>query len=457
MHPAEEDTGSSPTNGCKLRTTSKNCCGQPLTRLPKTKQDLVALQLIVVLIILSFYFLILIPFIRAGDPAATDFFKFYQSARFYLQGKGIYTPISFEPSAELLETLTDQGKESIRTLHPNLNSPLHTLTILPLAFLPYKAAFFIWSVCSLGAGLAAVSLIVTNGGICTESRLAALFGLWIVLLAYFPSIVNILLGQYGFIVLLCAVLVWTHARKGKAVRAGITLGLAICLKSFFGMFLVFFLVRRQWRLLATAVASYIVANLIGLLLFGIGNYHQYIAQHALVPLYVNASWNASIMGFFARIFGGAQNTPLISAPSIGYAISCGLSLVVIMILTWVSWPRQEVASADRFDLGFAATTIAMLLISPYAWIYYFPCLIIPLFVSWRMVAAHNSNRAFRIGMAALWILSSWPTVLIRPESAQLNDPKIWFISAGSHFYALIGFFILIAMRTGIAKRGQPAT
>jgi hypothetical protein len=252
--------------------------------------------------------------------------------------------------------------------------------------------------------------------------------------------------------MLCAVLLWLDARNGRSLRAGIVLGLASSVKIFFGLFFIFFAARREWRLMATAVLTFVAVNLIGLSIFGFQNYYQYLAQHSAVSLYVNASWNASLMAFFTRLFGGAQNIPILSVPMLAYSLIYGISGLLIGMIVWISAPRKaDAAPVSRFDLGFSLSLIAMLLISPYGWIYYFPCLIIPLTISWRLTSHLNNRRSYRAILLVIWALSSWPTRLISSESAKLNDPLIWFTSAGFYHYALIAFsamLMLLAVRTG---------
>lgn len=429
-------------NPPKRNSISGNRRQQFLKGLFKTKQDIIAVQLVVLSFILTFYSLILIPRFRTADPASSDFFKFYQSARFYLDGKAIYTPIPYTPSDKLLESLTDQGRKSIRTLHPNLNSPLHTLVTVPFAFLPFRTAIWLWSLFSLAAGLMAAYLLVKYIG-CKESGVEMLLGMWIVLLGYFPSLVNMALGQFGFIVMLCSVLLWVYARKERMLSAGIVLGLSICLKSFFGLFLIFFAVQRRWRTVTIAIVTYVVANIFGLMIFGVDNYHQYIANHALAPFYINASWNASITAFYGRIFQGSYHIPLISAPILGYSIIYGLLLVITTVLVWTAWPHQDKVPMFRFDIGFSLCVVAMLLISPYAWIYYFPCLMVPFVVCWRTASWLPARKICQAVIIGIWILSTWPTGLISSESAKWSNPIIWLTLAGCYYYAIQGLFIFL--------------
>jgi hypothetical protein len=193
--------------------------------------DRIALLSLICCLLLGSYALIASR--HLADPATTDFYKFYKSARFLAEGKSIYTPVQSTLPSALREDAAGQRDGATVLLHPNMNSPLHTLTVLPFSLLPVGPAYWAWTIFSVSAGIVAIFLIVGHL-IPEQSRLASFLGLFAVFMAYFPSLVNVVLGQYGFIVMLCAVLLWLDARNGRSLRAGIVLGLASSVKIFFG-------------------------------------------------------------------------------------------------------------------------------------------------------------------------------------------------------------------------------
>jgi hypothetical protein len=97
------------------------------------------------------------------------------------------------------------------------------------------------------------------------------------------------------------------------------------------------------------------------------------------------------------------------------------------------------SAADHFDLVFSLALVEMLLISPYGWLYYFPLLILPLIVAWRFVKNYNINKIVLILIMFVWGLTTIPTPLIWAEDVRMNQPFLWFTSAGLYFYALLAF------------------
>ena len=383
-------------------------------------------------LLVAFYFITINTF--AKYPQSTDFYKIYSSAKFFWEKKDIYTFIPFE-KRPLADT---QAPSEIKTLHPNLNSPFHTLFMSLFGLLSFNQAILIWSTFSLGCGLGAVALIsYYMSGI--GFNMPLVLGLWVLLFFYFPSWVNFRLGQFGFLLLLLVTGVWATSKRGAENKAGIILGLAIALKLFLGIFLIFFAVNRRWRLLCWAIATFLFCNLLSLLIFGIPTYLKFLSLLQEMPWYAG-SWNSSFTGFFTRIFGGSKNHALFDLPWLSHLLSSALALLLLSSLIWSAWPRATGSPADRFDASFSLASIAMLLISPYGWIYYFPILFIPVIVMWHISERLGTRLWYKILLAAAWVLSSIPTSLVAAEDIAKDQAHLWFFTSGGfYFYSLLIF------------------
>lgn len=378
---------------------------------------------------------------RAKTPELTDFYRFYKSAESYLEGTDIYALLPYTPTPEYSRLLTDEGRASLTRMHPNLNSPLHVLSIVPFALLPFEWAYRGWSILALVIILAVSCQIPLPP---YPQNLARYYriGIFILLLGYFPTIANMLLGQYGLVLLGLMILLWRTSRKGDMRLAGLILGIAMSVKIFTGLFLLFYAFRRQWRAVIWGSSVYIALNIFGVFLFGWSTYKQHIALISEGKRYINASWNASLPAFFSRIFGGAENIPLWDCPQLAAILSGACILFLIIMLRWFSQRIGAREKVDNHDLGFSYTMIAMLLISPFAWIYYFPMLLIPLVVAWRLSLKLPSRKTLGASIVAIWIASTFPTLLISSEEIALNQPIVWFANAGVYCYALIAFAAL---------------
>lgn len=395
---------------------------------------------------LFFYYQTIVTF--SAFPKNGDLVKFYMSTKYFWEGKDIYTPIPTNmPETlvdEIVKKFTDDkvktSKPVRENLHPNLNPPFQTLLFAPLGIMNYKNAFIFYSWLSIVCGLIAIIMITNEINTMKNDITTALLSFMIILLYYFPTWANIVYGQFSLILLLLITSAWIAARNDRNAVCGIILGLAMSLKLFVGLFLLFLLARRRWRLLFWFISTFLLFSLLPLWIMGIEVYKNYFAVLSEITWYA-ASWNASFLGFFTRIFGGSENVPLVNLPKLAVALTRMCSLIFALWLVWLAWPRPRESSRDHFDLGFSLTITGMLLISPLGWMYYFPVLIIPATVAWRLSGRLDCRMRRRAMIILAWLLSTVPHFLIPSED--VNTPQIWFIWAGVYFYSLLLFSFLL--------------
>ncbi len=125
-----------------------------------------------------------------------------------------------------------------------VNPPLVAWLALPLAALPYPAAYVVWCA-AMATALAASFLILTPPG--RSARwLAAL-----VCLAFFPTVLAVISGQVTGLAVLGLALTWHLSRKGSDGWAGVALALAFALKPNILLLVpAAYLLAGRWRLLS---------------------------------------------------------------------------------------------------------------------------------------------------------------------------------------------------------------
>ncbi len=395
---------------------------------PRRPYQAVALALLL-LILLAAYLLLLISVARL--PVVWDFTIYYASARHFWEGESLYAPVpadAFVTPPESIELARDN-------LHPNLSPPPAMLFMAPLGVWPYRSAYSVWTIASILCGLVAVvclgsTLDQGNG------RVVPTLILGVLLLAYFPTFVNVQLGQVALVLLLLLSIVWVSARSARDSVAGIALGLALTMKLFAALLLLYFLVRRRWRLVAWSAATLLVTTAGSFLVFGPASFREYLRALETVTWHAS-NWNASFLGFFSRILGGSENVPLVDVPVLAHSLSYGLSLVGIGALIWLSWPRSGELQPATFDLGFGLALTLMVLVSPLGWVYYLSLMPIVIVGAWRV------SGSLRWVLAVSWILSTVPTPVL--QAHQVNDPLSWFTWASVYFYAALGFSLALAL------------
>ena len=381
-------------------------------------------------------------------PSATDFYKFYLSGERLQQGLSMY----WEPLPRL--SLGDacfvdaQGHANDTVaftdacLHPNLNPPFFAVLVWPLAQLEYAAAWAVWCMVSLCCALLSMGLFVCAYVPQGENRWKWVALASVALLAYFPTYASFAYGQTTFFILLLLVAGWDALRNGRDCSAGVWLGLAASLKPFVALFFLALLFARHVRATAFFGVTCAVAGAVGLMMAGWGAHLDYWRIAGDVT-WLAASWNASFAGYFSRIFGGGENIPWADAPSLARFLSAVCSVATLLVVSCLlrrvrNWERELQA-----DVVFALVTPAMLLLSPLGWLYYFPLLFIALTVIWRLSFGLAGARYIRGGLLVIVMVTAIPRAL-EPARA-MNDALSWFWSGAIYNYALISFFVFVAL------------
>jgi hypothetical protein len=371
-------------------------------------------------------FIYLFTIIRTSNlELNNDFRSFYTSARSFLKGEDIY--LNEDPNEERPATRND----TIQVFHPNLNPPFFTLLVLPFGSLNYKFAFSIFSFLSVFSGVIAIWTI--NRKLFFANSKQVLRPALVLYLAFFPTLAAVVLGQISIYLLLILTIIWVVSRTGRDKTAGLLLGLALAVKLYTGLFLVFFLVRRRWRVVTWYIISFIILNLVSLFVLGINTFKNYLDTLRNIYWY-DAVWNASFLGFSSRVF---QNIYGSSYESPARMVGLLLSLLLLAAILWVTWSDNKLTTGrlvlQRYDLSFALYLVAMLLISPLGWMYYFPLLLLPFLIIWRIANQCNQIKLAKVTIAA-WLLSTIP---ILQNSTAGENFFVTLSQGGVYSYSLL--------------------
>ena len=338
------------------------------------------------------------------------------------------------------------------------------LLVAPLTPLGLAWGYAIWTALSLVAGLAACALLWR--GMRQNSRTAPqLLWLWLAFLVYFPTYTAVTLGQVtsGLFLLLAGA--WLAARSGRDRLAGMLLGVAVSVKVFAALLVVYFVLQRRWRAVAWSIGAMLCAVLVTLPFAGTAAWREYFGVIGSVTWFGN-SWNASYASFVTRILGGSENVPLVNVPVAAHGVVILCSAATLLWMAWITgWRNADRTSVEAkaststthaeastsalksasqaagFDLGYGLTLAVMLLVSPLGWMYYFPLLLLPGYAVW-LLTREGRMRPIRWGLLVAWGLSTIPTSMVRATDA--NDPLGWFTSNSVYFYALAVFAMVLS-------------
>jgi arabinofuranan 3-O-arabinosyltransferase len=233
--------------------------------------------------------------------------------------------------------------------------PTFTLILVPLALLPYFAAFLTWEAVTLVCCIAVVYLIVRRQP-AVSLMLASPFAAW-----------NFLIGQNGFLTasLLGASLLFLERRP---VLAGTFIGCLTYKPQFGVLFPVALIAARRWRACVSATVTAIFLGVASVAAFGVDG------------------WTALPRALFAE---GSET--MLASPDWGFMLQTVYGLILVLhggpALAWLA---QSVATAGagvvvwlvwrspvRYALKAATLSAGALIASPYAFAYDLAAIAIP--------------------------------------------------------------------------------
>lgn len=299
-------------------------------------------------------------------PATSDFTIFYVSAK--------------RPPAEMY----------VRPVGPprgNMNAPQFQLLVRPLTYLPLGVATDVWRALNLIALCGCVWRLTRKGA---EPWTAADYG---AALAWAPFHHALTLNQVTWILWPLLVWTWWCWRRNRWVAGAVGFGLALSLKAFLGVFLLWLVVRREWRAVAVSLATAAAAFAAGLAVYGLDAFRAWVAAMAGAE-WPGAFTNASIRGLIDRSltknFTGAP--PLADVPRVATALYL-VAAVSIVVVTLVRTRRSDV------DTSWPALMASALVASPLGWVYYL----------WWMLPGTRPSRILLMS-PLIWVPFAYSTI-----------------------------------------------
>lgn len=244
----------------------------------------------------------------------------------------------------------------------NLNHPALFWVFAPFVGLSERTAYTVWVVLSQACGILGAVIIARRLRVSPLDLSIALFALT-------GSAVALANGQVTFVLLLLMTASWLSARDGHMTRAGAWLGILCALKPFYGLCVLGFLLRREWRAVCSSALSGSLVMLAGWLAVGTEGYQVWIGHLRSVD-WTQHIFNGSIRGLVDRWFAvqTIDNTATFTSLAIWPWLTTPLSLILTSFVLWILW-RHRHAEVDHW---YALFGVSCLLVSPLGWIYYLP-------------------------------------------------------------------------------------
>lgn len=354
----------------------------------------------------------------ANKPSKSDFAVFYASSH-----------------ALITQHSSNQHQSHSHLTSKNLNPPIVSVLLAPLAALSYPHALFLWECMNLVLLVTCVWFVCQYfepGRVVSRDRILVLLAC---LLSY-PIMSNFSSGQMGMVLLVFMLFTFFAARSQNDRVAGISLAIACSLKLFPGLLLLLFFLLKRYRVIGYCFMTSTIVFAIPLLFLKPIVYWHYWQTIHHVNWYAG-NWNASVLGFLQR---WTLPAPDFHVSGMLYGIYCIVSLVLIGLLIYETKRMKAFSAKESFPYLFSLFSIAMLLISPLGWIYYFTILIVPLFVLFRMLRMTTITNRLLLLLSSSLLLLNYPAAFQRIDKIQSFFQAM--TTASLHFYGLVLLFFV---------------
>lgn len=234
--------------------------------------------------------------------------------------------------------------------------------LIPFTLFPFSIAEKIWTTISLLCLFISLFTIFR-----TTSNLSLIEKLSIsgLVFLFFPVKFTLGMGQINLVVLLFISLgIYFYLKRINL--SGVFFGLALLLKIFPVLFLVYFILLKKWRLLGIILLTCLAGTGLTLLLFGYQIFMQFI-NHNLSDIFFSQKtdyYNQALSGFLGRSY--LKNTT-------EYIFRVLITAILILITFFVLWVKKNKS------LGFSLLLALSLITNTYSWQHHFVWLI-PAFI-----------------------------------------------------------------------------
>jgi len=336
-----------------------------------------------------------------------DMLQEYLLGRAVLSGVDPYQPLSELGSRFIGENPIPGGQTHLVSPHLSPHPPPVALFSLPLGKLSLQQASVAWLLLEFACLFTAIYLLMV--GIKGKKKLMLTTLLTAVSLSWGPVRDDLVLGQWGFILLLLIVAVWLAYRNERTILSGVFLGLVLALKLFAAPILIYLLIKRKWKAVFAAGMVVLTTNFLAGLMIGFDRvwYYYTTVAGSIFPIYRAEERNISLWSVGWKLFEGTGSwldglhaPPLVDAPTVAPYVSVILPAAFLILGLYLAH------KASSIDIALALLVPVSILTAPVAWSHYLVLLILPLAVLGERLAAQNWPTWKTLTLAAI-ILILW--------------------------------------------------
>jgi hypothetical protein len=355
----------------------------------------------------------------SGDA---DFAPFYGAATLVREGNA--------PSLYDYRTQADVQQRYISRPNPLpfYHPPFELLLFIPLSFLPYLTAYFVWAVLTLALLGGTWQLLGPNLGALSARQQWLL--VWAALL---PVMVTLVQGQDSLLLLFLYALALRAFQGGRAFSAGCVLAFGLFKFHLVIPFVLVLALRKQGRAVVGFLAGSALVALMSLWMVG----PQGAVSYAGLLFEVNQGGldpaGAELWGVHTEMMPNARGLLFTIAAGLPQSVIFGLlglvSLAVLLAAAWAWRPGVKSGSAET-ALQFSMTLVAALMVSYHLHLHDLVLLLLPfVFVVENSSALQRwwpGRRAVKLTEAALGLFTPICLLLL---TIKLVSPMACFVLA----------------------------
>jgi hypothetical protein len=305
---------------------------------------------------------------RILNPEIWDFTCFYLWGKVAVEGYNFYLPESSQLVFNSLHIPINVSQAFVDLIvNVGFQYPPPTMLLfMPLGYLSYQPAMIIWTVFNLFFLIGSIYLIYTL--FFKRQKLYELILVLILFFIYSPVRLNMYNSQTNFILLFLLILFI----KCEYTRfAGIFLALAIVIKPFMIIFIVPFILKKNWDAIKYFILSLLLIAILTVIVFGIVPFKTYVFDNPItqrLPKWVLfQDSNQSLQGFLLQ-------NKMIHIDKL-YIYSIISFVIFILTIFYVKFLFQR----KLFDYIWSILLIVTLLVYPNTWNHYGVLLLFILF------------------------------------------------------------------------------
>ncbi|MBP9727058.1 MAG: DUF2029 domain-containing protein [Gammaproteobacteria bacterium] len=316
---------------------------------------------------------------------------------------------------------------------PNLSPPFSIALMAFIAkYLSYKSFFISFMTTAISINIIALAKLYQNTYLDRGKHYKlTLCAFILACLIYIPTFMNISFGQVALVLNAIVIFSYLSLKNKQYKRAGFLLALAINIKVFFGIFLVYFLAKKQYLAFFSLIIFCLLLALIPLAIYGTSIYIGYWKVLNNIQWY-GVNWNASWYGFLSRFLGEKSHRfhSMLFFPELSKNIYYFIFFSYIGLIYYISKKNKD------SSLTFSLTLSTMLLISPLGWTYYFPILITAFIINFSSL---ESNRYYVL-LTCLLLFSLFLSALPFPIYRDTKTATNILMTQGNIFFLALLFF-----------------